>query len=581
MEQQRHQDFVEQQRRGADLQMSKSEHEHQQHERADVRGTFESDQNLLITYQDNSNNIKPTVPTKKLQQQAREMELQRYQYFVEQQRRWADLQMSKSEHEHQQHEHQQHERADVRGTFESDQNLLITYQDNSNNIKPTVPTNPFDDNFAAGTDQDNAFTDEPKLNPFDNVFTTEATAIAPAVKDRSTNGKSHFRSRSDTFSDLARRVNSSDDDKSSDQFLSVNDAGSPHKSSPDIRIEQFQISTKDSSIKEFSINGHPTKAHENVGKIDLQNFSDLYSNQQGHNKSGPKMQVDIRKPTIDNKSNMRTINSEPTFSTARETTKSYSESNNAKDEKPTLEEADESPLISPSTSVQERRYVYVRTSSCSSDEGSEKSKHDSSEDEVEGSDERLNYDEIGSSSSSLEADLENCGIETKEESVPNDDIFGSAPFNIEAKKHSAGKKHPASRHRHQRNQQKLRNDDFHLAPDFHAKETPPLHSLPSSGTTENRRDNPFGMDPFTVPAKSKPQKFEAAISNVELKVNENVLSRSPTSEDPFGHAPFLRIVKHKRPLSSQELAERKEGERRSHPRIHHRRRMLPKTPVQE
>ena len=466
------------------------------------------------------------------------------------------------------HEHGPFDSSDVKGNLDSESNVLISYQDSSNIAVPAITTNPFDDNFLAGSDEAE---EENKLNPFDNAFTVKENERVTAVKDRVFTSKSHCRSRSDTFSDLARRSND-DGGAVSNQLLSVNETGSPHKSSPDIRMEQaHEHSVK---VGGFGVNGHST-----VTKIDIQGFSELYQNRDVNSENAPKLLMDLGKPLIGKKLN----NNSGTNANARRDTKkeeNFTKSDDSKSEKPTLEEADESPLISPSSSVQERRYVYVRTSSCSSEEASDKSKPELSDDETDFAEDRIDYDGIHSSSSSLEAELEDCDIKETEKPEANDDIFGSAPFHIETKKQSKSKTNAPSIHIQKRKDEASGNEVSR--PELSVQKNVPPSLSDSSGKSENALSNPFGMDPFTVPVKSEPLQCKVATSvSRGLKAGENQLSRSPTSEDPFGHAPFIKIVKHRRPLSSQELAERKEGERKTHSKLHQRRRMLPRAPINE
>ena len=477
-------------------------------------------------------------------------------------------------------DHQRFDHTDNTGTFDSSQNAFIVYQDNGNIAVPSVITNPFDDNFSSGNNQADAPDGKTRTNPFDSACTIGGTDTGAVIRDRNSMSKSHFRSRSDTFSDLALR-SSGNVGSDSNQLLSVNETGSPHKSSPDIRMEQNEDSFKE---KKLNLNGHSRM----VGEINVQGFSELYPKKGDNDEHTPKLLLDIGKSTIERKLNTDLGSSDSELVVPmrekREAAKgeNFTKSNDSKNEKPTLEEADESPLISPSSSVQERRYVYVRTSSCSSDEVSEKSKHDSSEDEADGTDDRVDYGGIGSSSSSLEAEMDNCGIKGPEEQDVDEDVFGSAPFHIDTKKQSMAKRGIQSIPAHEKKGLTSRNEGMKSSPDGLKKVPSSSHGIDPSGVTKNAFSNPFGMDPFTVPVKSEPRKCKGATpSTIELKVNENTVSRSPTSEDPFGHAPFVKIVKHKRPLSSQELAEKKEAERKSHPRIHQRRRMLPRTPVQE
>ena len=507
-----------------------------------------------------------------MQQKAQEMEQQRLQFLAEQQRREAEVHISNADQE-------QFEHGDFAGPFEPGPYALVVYQNNPSNAVPSITTNPFDDNFSTGNSQSDELDRKTALNPFESVFTAGVAEAGPTVKDRSSTSKSHFRSRSDTFSDLARRAGD-DGSAYSHQLLSVNEAGSPHKSSPDIRMEQDVPSGKEKGV---NINGHSIV----VGKIDMQGFKDLYRKQGENSEDSPKLLLDIGKPVIENKFSITLAesNREPAVLARRTEAKvdSCAKPSDSKDEKPTLEEADESPLISPSSSsVQERRYIYVRTSSCSSDEVSEKSIQDnSSEDEVDFPDDRVDYDGIGSSSSSIEADLENCGLKETEETVGDEDIFGSAPFHVGTKKQTYSKRTVPPFDSQQKDKQTSRSKDTGSEPSIQAAVTS-SSGLGGSAETENLPSNPFGMDPFTVAVKSEPLKCKGTTSNsAELKVNENTLSRSPTSEDPFGHAPFVKIVKQKRPLSSQELAKKNEGERMSHPRVHPRRRVLPRTPIQE
>ena len=486
------------------------------------------------------------------------------QFLAEQKRIEKGFHIASTEHEH-----GPFDSSDVKGTLESERNVLISYQDNSNTVVPVITTNPFDDNFLVGSDEAE---EENKLNPFDNAFSVKENEGATAVKDRVSALKSHCRSRSDTFSDLARRSNDDSDDVSN-QLLSVNETGSPHKSSPDIRMEE--VHKPSVKVSGFGVNGHSP-----VAKIDIQGFSELYQNRVVSSENAPRLLMDLRKPLIGKKLD----NNSGTNTNARRDTKqneNFTKSNDCKSEKPTLEEADESPLISPSSSVQERRYVYVRTSSCSSEEASDKSKPDSSDDEADFAEGRIDYDGIHSSSSSLEEALEDCDIKDTKKPDANDDVFGSAPFHIKTKKHSESRANAPPIHAQKAKEEASGNEDSRPKPSFQNKVPSSSHN-DSSEQSENAFSNPFGMDPFTVPVKSEPLHCKVATSNSEgLKAGENTLSRSPSSEDPFGHAPFIKIVKHRRPLSSQELAERKEGERKTHSRLHQRRRMLPRAPIHE
>lgn len=494
-----------------------------------------------------------------LELEARRLEQQRHQFRVEQERRRAEFQMSNNEHP-------QFDATEARDLFDAGNAAFSSYQKATNNTAPSVRNNPFDDNFSADKEEGDV-PGNPKVNPFENVFLDDGIGAVSHVKDRIANPKTHFRSRSDTFSDIAKRGNNDCDRDGSVQLLSAGEGGSPHKSSPDIRIEEGQCATKEHTDSNTNMNGYANRTQSNLGQLDLQSYSEMCLKQNETDSGRPKMQLDIGKPVIERKTTFgeRTVNSEASCSIVNKAVKagsSNSDANGSKDEKPTLEEADEFPLISPSSSVQERRYIYVRTSSCSSDEVSEKSKNESSEDEADVAGKLAHYDEIGSSNSSLEAEASSCSIKNADETTGNEDIFGSAPFSVDSKERSTARRKAASVY--------PKSHQGQRAPDGVSKVPP---SPPG---------NPFGMDPFTVPATSKPCKSEATLPSTDLKVSDNFLSRSPTSEDPFGHAPFVKVVKHRRPLSSQELTERKvEGGDQSQRKIQQRRRMLPRAPVKE
>ena len=453
--------------------------------------------------------------------------------------------------------------------------------------------NPFEDNFSKHSDD--VFTEKKGLNPFGSEFTGDVVPdVVPAVaRNRTANHRTHFRSRSDTFSDLAKRGSASDDEIDARKHLGVRDAGSPNKSVPDVRtMDDHAVVTEVKSEEDIMRDRGPVAQVElpevQLIKTQLKQFQ-LHSiaaqQWKSGNQDGPQIHMDLGKPIILNsEKNIRMTHSEPIFAAGNNNGERKPFSSNealtkdGKEEKPTLGEADESPLISPSTFVQERRYIYVRTSSCSSDELSEKSREESSDDEPDNAKDDVDYGKIrSSSSSSLEASLEKCeAAKTLGEDNPargtTEDVFGSAPFKFESLKKDITSKNLLSPSRSQaKRQQSSQNEDRQTASD--------KKSATNVGNAAGF--NPFATnsDPFAPPKTKHENSDGNATSNSVTE--EMKLSTSPASEDPFGYAPFVKIVKHKRPMSSQELAAHSKDTGHHNRKIHHRRRMLPKAPTQE
>ena len=514
------------------------------------------------------------------QQQQQQQQLERQRYLAEQQRRQQELQMQLGAQQQQQPQlNVNFDQVDGGLDFNSDLNKFRNYQQ-APNVPQSAPKNPFDDNFSSGNaPPETDPVKQPSLNPFDSVFTDVSFPVTETKpKERSSSFKSHFRSRSDTFSDLAKRVEAGDKENDSENFLSVRETISPHKSSPDVRLEEGNTESYPvkSNGAETDVRNRGTgnnKTEDGIVKLPensqafLQKIASFPDS-----KTAEKMLIDLEKPVIlrpDKRNDIaiRATNSEPLFSTQDgngKVEKGRMSENDSKEEKPTLDEADEFPLISPSSSVPDRQYVYTRTSSCSSDEASDKSKDESSENDTDESKEESDYAKIRSPSlSSLEETVDHFELDPTENERASsenaaEDVFGSAPFTMGDSKKLAQK--PASA---PVKGSASKSSNHEKAPEISR----------SSSRTKSATGS-FHPDPFNVASKGRYPDYKK-----ELTVEESTLSRSPTSEDPFGHAPFIKIVKHKRPLSSQELAEKNKGH--SNPRIHNRRRMLPKTPLNE
>ncbi len=509
------------------------------------------------------------------------------------------------------------------------------------NLGPTQidgqpPVNPFEDNFAAGH-SDDVFSNSQANNPFQTA--QFSVSQVPNAENRAANYRSHFRSRSDTFSDLARRVNSSEDDTDSNAgFLKpVGDTNSPNKSVPDMRVVgNADPSSKNTPEVEFQNHSKTNDCATPIETEQVETLSrpDRLQLQQQQQKEQPPKQHVTQKPKqqpnpaifnlpllpIDqcqsrsqakihngaNSVDLRLSHSEPAFNTSSnrniEAGKQTSERVKEKMNIPTLAEADAFPLISPSSSVQERQYVYRRTSSCSSEELekslSESSEESSIEDEVDGDEDRVNYLKIiSSSTSSLEEDADAMApdhprsktekhIENQASSSAakdsneeiHEDVFGSAPFCMNSLKISITKK-PKKPSSTLRSDEKKSSGCLSAGRNKPFVDNRPSQNEKGTGSQESQAKakanvpitsgNPFSdSDPFTLHG-ARPSCSNGTRAKEHQKDND--------FQDPFGSAPFVKVVRHKKPLSSEQLA----SQSHRHGRVQARRRMLPKAPIQE
>eukprot|EP00794_Sanderia_malayensis_P011985 gene11985-13223_t len=559
--------------------------------------------------------------------------------------------------------------------FKSDGDDSSLGQPGGQESPQVLTVNPFEDDFSAnGT----VFVDDNTTatnNPFDMpVFSTTDVSDTSSADHRVANYRSHFRSRSDTFTDLARRASSNDDDRESGNSCSNHlkpggELYSTNKSVPDMRTVGSSNASQSYAQQPYSAQ-HSTSAqqlYDNRETFQQQPQQQQQQQQQEQQQQKQKqqleqqqrqreqpqgsaepeqnlpvlnvpfIQLDLRKPRsqIDLEKERQRLEirskSEPTFEKSLKYDAALAGANHLMKEKvnrPSFEEADASPLLTPSLSAVERQYIYTRTSSCSSedlrsDDNSSNSDSSHSYDEDDGRDgdggngDLVNYLAIRSSSSSSSSfneqeDDGNVVIKDRVDGksdvmeakrfMPIDDdvsaggggdpedVFGSAPFSVDSLKITVSKKQKKARDTGVAFKGTTPVSRGVTEGRSHAKDTNDecvdKNRFPSSA---NREDPFSNADPFVLLRKNLPAASDSASANEahsSSNNNANVPSQSkqkPVAEDPFGSAPFIKIVKHKKPLSSQELTAPGNQHQvdQHHRRVQQRRRVLPKSPIGE
>ena len=456
------------------------------------------------------------------------------------------------------------------------QNSQHSYQHNAHPGR--VSPSPFEDDFRKSS--------EAAPNPFDSE--ANRNNFNPFVSDeRQPNRKTHNRSRSDTFTNIARRPAFEATDFIDKQNL-VAERGpdSPHKSSPDVRVVDDQSSSIPNPFSPFDFSKLRVRSDSQEVEDGFTSLTSIRSNS-GDIHSKPQSAI------ISDDASNTLVHSENSNQASISTVASSGMRIGTDVVKSHVKEDDggASPLISPKSSHDNeahKRYVYHRTSSCSSDESMNSSDSESSGDNeaaaslpgpeylpielsVESMD-RSCFDKVDGGDYANIFDITDTRNDNSDKGNDQrnevEDIFGLAPFRVDTKgdKSKRSGKGKGSR--------KATTEGTSLAPSANNFENSPFVKVQGKGfdlsAESNLRERPM--------AAETDKKIEFSSNNQMPEVDRNSVEKPPSPsklEDPFGSAPFKKVIRTKM-LTSEELTTKIKDDPNK-PKMRHKR-VLPKVP---